>query len=51
MKEVDALMRFGDLSNRIDFGQDVTIRMPVLGKNIDDVVNIYSSDAEDISSN
>ncbi|MCX6822567.1 MAG: leucine-rich repeat protein, partial [candidate division SR1 bacterium] len=51
MKEVDALMRFGDLSRRIDFSQDVTIRMPVLGKNIDDVVNIYSSDAEDISSN
>jgi hypothetical protein len=28
------IMKFGDLNDRIDFSQPVTIRMPAIGKNI-----------------
>ena len=48
MENVTTLMKFGNLSKRLDFSQDVTITMPAPGKAIDDEVNIYSSDAENI---
>jgi len=50
MENVTTLMKFGNLSKRIDFSQNVTIMMPTPGKAIDDEVGIYSSDAENIFS-
>ncbi|AHB41806.1 hypothetical protein P148_SR1C00001G1027 [candidate division SR1 bacterium RAAC1_SR1_1] len=46
---VVALTKFGDATKRIDFSKSVTVRMPALGKNIDDVVDIFYS--QNLSSN
>ena len=48
MTGVVAITRFGYLLDRIDFSQPVTVRMPALGKEIGDIVKIYSSDQENI---
>jgi len=38
------------LTHRIDFSQPVTVRIPAIGKNVDDEISIYSSDVESIYS-
>jgi len=41
LNNVITLTKFGDLTKSVDFSKSVTIRIPALGKNIDDVVKIY----------
>jgi len=45
---VVALTRFGALTHEIDFDQNVTVRIPALGKNVWDQLGIYSSEEENL---
>ena len=36
------------MTHRIDFSQSVTVRIPAIGKEVDDEITIYSSDTESI---
>lgn len=46
--EVVALTRFGALTHEIDFDKPITVRIPVLGKNVWDHLGVYSSEEESI---
>lgn len=48
MTDVSSLMRFWALTHRVDFDTPVFIRMPAIWKNANDIVKIYSSEAESI---
>ena len=48
MSNVIAAMRFWALTQKIDFSQPVTVRIPVIGKSIGDKVSIYSSEKKSV---